>query len=1299
MNLAPMPSTIIPTSEPPPPAPAPLRGPWLVIVRTGWALVTSLTLVMAISAFWKRPAELQTLLAIYNNPLAQLHLPKPFASGYVLTLEAAAVLSFIFTALILFWRKSDDWVIIFVSLALVTFGAASSPVMAIVRSETHTLGALIQAAGFSSFLIFLYTFPEGRFVARWTVWLTVVWTAWQLVSALFVTAPMSLLQLSDESIFITLAFFATGLFVQYRRFAAADPMERQRTIWVQVSFVTLFLGYALSLIAPDPDQSSASVIDLLTDMTFASVQYIGLASAPIAISMSTLRLRLWGIAPISNRILVYFVLTSILLVVYAGAVVMIQRLLIFEIVIDRDSLLAIVLSTLGIAALFLPWRQRVQAFIDRRFYREKVDAQQAITSFSQEIRTIIELPDLLRRLVYRVTELLHITRSAVFLRQSDGVFRLAEVAADAAAIPSADPMHMRNDLQLAISPHQLERLASGVPIPRSQDALFPLLVPLMLPNLGGYTNESALLGILALGPRLSGLHYTRADSALLQSLADQAGTAIYVAQLIADRQAEIERKEAIERRLEEHRNSPMGQAEAMAQRILEHPEQALRELHQLAQTSGRDPEATSLIANLPTALDNLNAEAIAGIAEWFNYLVTSQFVPELLPVGLRTLLSQLELVAANDRRRIDAHVEQILSAHDETFAIKGAAEALIVYRWCHDALEANNISQITDLRTRLLELCRDDAAQPDVDDVLADLRHFLAELLPAIEALQAYERLDELQDRLAYLASTVERLRRVDRMSRIELGGADRLVVQRIAENWLTVSTGAMLDLQARARVVCELLTRRTWQVEVISLTLEVHNVGRGAALNMRIELLPTSDYDVLDATAEMERLSAGEEAQIGMRLRLRSSTSANQFRVRFIIRYTDSHGADQAEHFADAVHMLSDDDEFQFIPNPYVVGAPLQSQSPLFFGREDVIHAICENLASKHRNNLALIGQRRTGKTSLLKQLPARLGDAYVPVYLDGQILGVDPGLDNFFLTLATEIAFALEDRNFAVTLPDPEAFARRPAAVFERQFLADVRAAIGDRHLLIMLDEFEELEAAVRRGNLEPSIFGFLRHMIQHTDNLSFIFCGTHRLEELAADYWSILFNMSLYRRIGLLDRAEAQRLIQEPVADYGMRYDDLALDKIWRLTAGHPYLLQLLCHDLVNQHNKTRRSYVTAADVNSVTDSIVAAGEAHVVYLWNESTYAERLALVVLSRILPLGGSVLPRKIYDYLAERGVNIDHQKLNTALHRLVLRDILAMNSDIDAALGERYRWRLGLLVLWVEQYCSLSRVVDEMNV
>jgi ABC-type cobalamin/Fe3+-siderophores transport system ATPase subunit len=367
-----------------------------------------------------------------------------------------------------------------------------------------------------------------------------------------------------------------------------------------------------------------------------------------------------------------------------------------------------------------------------------------------------------------------------------------------------------------------------------------------------------------------------------------------------------------------------------------------------------------------------------------------------------------------------------------------------------------------------------------------------------------------------------------------------------------------------------------------------------------------------------------------------------------------------------------------------------------LFFGREDLLEAIEENLAAAHRNNLVLIGQRRMGKTSLLKQLSLRLDPSFIPVYLDGQAIGLDPGMAHFFLNLATEIVFALEDKEIDIDQPSLDDFESSPASTFEHQFLPKVLATIEQRPLLVLFDEFEELESAVLRGYLDVSIFNYLRHLMQHTPNLSFIFCGTHRLEELVADYWNVLFNISLYQRVGYLSQKDAMHLVQQPVEAYGMLYDDLALDKIWRVTAGHPYFLQLICHSLVNRHNKTQRNYVTVADVNAALDEILSAGEAHFIYLWVESSLDERLALVAVSRMFPLTGSVQAAQVVDYLEERGVQVERRAIREALHHLMLRDILKVD-ETEQVEESIYRWQLGLLGLWAEKYKSLGRVLDEV--
>jgi hypothetical protein len=662
----------------------------------------------------------------------------------------------------------------------------------------------------------------------------------------------------------------------------------------------------------------------------------------------------------------------------------------------------------------------------------------------------------------------------------------------------------------------------------------------------------------------------------------------------------------------------------------------------------------------------------ARLAEGYHFIYKSLLEPELLAVGLRQLQIGLSLPEARSLLYMD--------------------EAVTIFGLCQQALEASNIHAITELIPSFQTL----QAFPKNSSPFSGLINNLKALLPVAVALHDYERVDASEDRRYYLASALEWLSHADQLA-YGLQTAEQPISQRIIENWRAHITLSMSDLQTRAQITCRLLSRHSWKEGVVTIAIQLHNEGYGMAINVRVSLTQSPDYTLLDELIALERLAPEEEAQLEFRIQPKLPPERNQFRAWFTIQYDDPRGPDHTENFADIVYLLSQEAEFQFVPNPYVAGTPLEAGSPLFFGRDDLFSFIEENLNAAHRNNLVLIGQRRTGKSSFLKQLPLKLGEKYLPVYLDGQSIALDPGLPAFFSNLAMQISFALQERGFVIEGADMREFSQRPAYTFEHEYLPGIYTAVGNRYLVFLLDEFEELEAAVKRGNLDTSVFSFLRHLIQHESRLSVIFCGTHRIEELTTDYWSVLFNISLYKHVGFLEHDEALRLIQEPVSEYGMCYDDLALDKMWRITAGHPYFLQLLCHSLVNLHNRANRSYITVSDVNSALSEILSSGEAHFVYLWNESSLSERQVLTALSRIMPLNGRVMPVQVDDYLNERGISLGRHEIVESLHHLTLRDILNVKVESPSTgLTGTYSWRLGLLGLWIEKYKSLSLLQEE---
>jgi hypothetical protein len=135
---------------------------------------------------------------------------------------------------------------------------------------------------------------------------------------------------------------------------------------------------------------------------------------PIAVGVAILRYRLYDIDLVINRTLVYGSLTALLAATYLGGVVLLQGT--FRALTGQESQLAIVASTLLIAALFVPLRRRVQGFIDRRFYRHKYDATRTLQDFSATLREKTDLDSLDIELLAVVRETVHPEHVSLWLR-------------------------------------------------------------------------------------------------------------------------------------------------------------------------------------------------------------------------------------------------------------------------------------------------------------------------------------------------------------------------------------------------------------------------------------------------------------------------------------------------------------------------------------------------------------------------------------------------------------------------------------------------------------------------------------------------------------------------------------------------------------------------------------------------------------------------------------------------------------------------------------------------------------------
>ena len=400
-----------------------LTGPWLIIARTAWLVLVIPSLGLFIVS-----------LVVSYQQLAITAQAQQMLSAVGLTVRELNTLNTIFNVLtsaiwygvgfLIFWRRSDDWLVLLAAFVLVMFNVGpwsnnNTPSVLALAYPALTLPlSLISFLANSSLTVFLLLFPNGRLVPRW-MWLILLLS---LIQAFFGNFPSpsspfnanwpAWLQLPGA-----LVLYGAIIYSQiYRYRRLSTPVQRQQTKWVilgvAVAIAAIIVMLAVISLIP-PISNSPFVAFLVTFILWPAA----LLLIPLSIGFSILRYRLYDIDLLINRTLVYITLTVILALIYFGSIIGLQALL--RGIINANNSVAIVVSTLVIAALFQPLRHRIQTIIDHRFYRRKYDAARTIAAFSATLRNEVDLTQLSEHLVSVVEETMQPKYVSLWLRPAN----------------------------------------------------------------------------------------------------------------------------------------------------------------------------------------------------------------------------------------------------------------------------------------------------------------------------------------------------------------------------------------------------------------------------------------------------------------------------------------------------------------------------------------------------------------------------------------------------------------------------------------------------------------------------------------------------------------------------------------------------------------------------------------------------------------------------------------------------------------------------------------------------------------
>ncbi len=275
-----------------------------------------------------------------------------------------------------------------------------------------------------------------------------------------------------------------------------------------------------------------------------------------------------------------------------------------------------------------------------------------------------------------------------------------------------------------------------------------------------------------------------------------------------------------------------------------------------------------------------------------------------------------------------------------------------------------------------------------------------------------------------------------------------------------------------------------------------------------------------------------------------------------------------------------------EFIPNPYVAGTPLAGNNPTFKGRRDLMRRLEAEFAAfaTQRPALLLFGGRRVGKTSLIAQLPVRLGPEVVPLTLDMQSAAAVGSPQAFWERIMAEARKqALEHRGLTLPQPDPERLVRDPFAAF-LHWLDAVEARARGVYFLLALDEYEKIQEALAEGRLNLRVLDLFRHLLQHRRQWLVLFSGQYTFDDLPLA-WSDRFINVRYFPLGPLEEDAARELILRPIPEFAGRvhYSEEAVARLIAVTGRQPNWLQAALKALIRRLNQERRREVTLADVD--------------------------------------------------------------------------------------------------------------------
>jgi signal transduction histidine kinase len=352
------------------------------------------------------------------------------------------------------WRGTPRRIALCAGAFLVAFPLMFTDIASTVLPSKPLVDAAVQVLGLTSFFLFAYVFPDGRFAPHWIRWLWVTWVLWFVADRLVL--PMSGVQIGGtgtvaESIGWIASTFSV-VAVQVRRYrGTSGDLDRERTRWVVYGLAVAVVGSTGVVLLADLGVLGSTET---AERVVTVVSYAAVTAIPLCLAAAVLRYRLWDIDLLINRTLVYLLLSAVALVIYVGGV------LATSVLVEGVGWLPLSAVTVGLLALALqPLHVQVQTLINRLMYGRRDDPYTVLTGLGQRLQSVASAEAVLPAITESAAAALHLPYAAIELIDADGTAHVT------AARGTPGPVSARWPLE-----HQREILGHLVATPRRGDS-------------------------------------------------------------------------------------------------------------------------------------------------------------------------------------------------------------------------------------------------------------------------------------------------------------------------------------------------------------------------------------------------------------------------------------------------------------------------------------------------------------------------------------------------------------------------------------------------------------------------------------------------------------------------------------------------------------------------------------------------------------------------------------------------------------------------------------------------------------